>query len=244
MSDADSIYDPARRLQLVKYFAAASLTLQGYDWLICLDQEVKTIWSSPWRGAKILYLLSRYIPFVNLSCALYYYVAYEPSVLTCRRVDAVATWFTAFGICVSEAMLVMRTYAIYDSSKKILIFLLVMLALLVGAALPTTEIFIRSLQYGQPPIGTINGCYPVAGSEIIFVAFIAILLFETIIIVLTVYSGLKQYRQGSSPLVKTLYRDSLFFFLCIFSITLANVVVVATLPIDYADLLDRYVRLH
>jgi len=135
--------------------------------------------------------------------------------------------------------LVMRTYAIFDSSKKILIFLLVMLALLVGAALPTTQIFISSLQYGQPPVGTFSGCYPVSGSEIIFVAFVAILLFETIIVILTIYSGLTRYRQSSSPLVKTIYRDSLFFFLCIFSITLANVVVMAALPIDYADLLDR-----
>jgi len=157
----------------------------------------------------------------------------------CRRVDAAATWFTAFGIIVSEAMLVMRTYAIYDSSRKVLIFLLVMLTLLVGAALPTTEIFIRSLQYGQAPIGTINGCYPVAGSEIIFVAFVSILLFETVIIALTIYSALKHYRRAASSLVKTLYRDSLFFFLCIFSITLANVLVMALLPIDYADLLDR-----
>ncbi|KAK7064583.1 hypothetical protein R3P38DRAFT_2825400 [Favolaschia claudopus] len=235
----ESIFDPAQRLQLVKYFCAASLTLQGYDWLICLDREVKTVWASPWRGPKILYLLARYIPFINLSCALYYYVAYEPSELVCRRTDAVATWFTALGIIVSEAMLIMRTYAVFDSSKKILIFLLVLLLFLIGAALPTTEIFIRSLQYGKPPIGTINGCYPVSGSEIIFVAFVAILLFETVIVALTVWSAFKHYRRSSSRLVKVLYRDSLFFFLCIFSITLASVLVAALLPIDYADLLDR-----
>ncbi|KAF7367274.1 hypothetical protein MSAN_00789400 [Mycena sanguinolenta] len=238
MSD-DSIYDPARRLQLVKYFCAASLTLQGYDWFICLEREVNTIWLSPWRAVKILYLLSRYIPFINLASALYYYVVHDPTASMCHRIDAVATWFTAFGIIVSEAMLIMRTYAIFQSSKKVLVLLLVLLGLLVGAALPTVEIFIQSLQYGQPPIGTFDGCYPVSGSEIIFVSFIAILLFETIIVALTAYSAFRNYRRESSPMIKVLYRDSLFFFLCIFSITLANVLVAALLPIDYADLLDR-----
>ncbi|KAF8213530.1 hypothetical protein K438DRAFT_1098985 [Mycena galopus ATCC 62051] len=129
-------------------------------------------------------------------------------------------------------MLIMRTYAIFDSSKKILMFLLVMMAVSRPSPinpsahrpvdLPTVEIFIRSLQYGQPP-GTINGCYPVAGSEIIFVSFIAILLFETIIVALTFYIAWKHYRSTSNLVIKTLYHDSLFFFLVIFSITLANV---------------------
>ncbi|KAJ6515369.1 hypothetical protein C8R45DRAFT_1086583 [Mycena sanguinolenta] len=238
MSD-DSIYAPAMRIQLVKYFCAASLTLLGYDWLTCLEREVETVWGSPWKGAKILYLLSRYIPLVNLSSALYYYVVFEPTVLTCQRVDALAGWLTAIGIVVSEGMLIMRTYAIYNSSKKILVFLLVLLAVLVGIAFPTAELFIRSLRYGQPPIGTINGCFPVSGSAIIFVSFIAILLFETTIVALTVYSAFRHYRRDSSPVIKVLYRDSLFFFLCIFFITLGNVLVPALLFREYADLLNR-----
>ncbi|KAF7370141.1 hypothetical protein MSAN_00644400 [Mycena sanguinolenta] len=238
MSD-ESTFDPAWRLQLVKYFCAASLTLQGYDWLICLNREIDTIWLRPWRGVKVLYLVSRYIPFVHLGSALYYYVAPEPTMLMCQTLDAAATWFTAVGIIVSEAMLMMRTYAIFNCSKKILVFLLAMLAVLVGVAFPTLVVFLRSVQFGQPPTGTISGCYPVSGSEIIFVAFIAILLFETIIVALTVYSALKHYRRKSSPIIKVLYRDSLFFFLCIFSITLANVLVAALLPIDSAHLLNR-----
>ncbi|KAF7370137.1 hypothetical protein MSAN_00643900 [Mycena sanguinolenta] len=155
----------------------------------------------------------------------------------CQRLNAVGTWFTAGGIIVSEAILVLRTYAIFNSSKKILVFLLAMAVILGGVTFPTLVIFLRSVQFGQPPIGIINGCYPVSRSKIVFVAYIAILLFETIIVALTVYSGLIHYRRESSPLIKVLYRDSLFFFLCIFSITLANVLV-AELT-SSADLLDR-----
>ncbi|KAF7361547.1 hypothetical protein MSAN_01188300 [Mycena sanguinolenta] len=239
MSEDDSIYAPAMRLQLVKYFCAASLTLQGYDWLTCLEREVETVWGSPWKGAKILYLLSRYLPLVNLSSALYYYVVFEPTVSTCERVDALAGWLTAIGIVVSEGMLIMRTYAIFNSSKKILIFLLVLLAILVGIAFPTAELFIRSLRYGQPPVGAINGCFPVSGSAIIFVSFVAILLFETTIVALTIYSAFRHLRRDSSPMIKVLYRDSLFFFLCIFFITLGNVLVPALASSQYADLLNR-----
>ncbi|KAF7370139.1 hypothetical protein MSAN_00644100 [Mycena sanguinolenta] len=238
MSD-ESTFDPAWRLQLVKYFCAASLTLQGYDWLICLDREIDMIWLRPWRGVKVLYLLSRYIPFVHLGAALYYSVNLLCSPWLTYGYLILQGLLPLESSCQKAAMLVLRTYAIFNCSKKILVFLLAMLAVLVGVAFPTLVAFLRSVQFSQPPTGMINGCYPVSASKIIFVAFIAILLFETIIVALTVYSALRYYTRDSGPMIKVLYRDSLCFFFCIFSITLVNVLVAALLPNDSADLLNR-----
>ena len=35
-----------------------------------LPQEVKYIWRAPWNWSKVLYLLTRYIPFITVSLAL------------------------------------------------------------------------------------------------------------------------------------------------------------------------------
>ena len=39
---------------------------QVYDWLALFDREVEHIWSKEWNIAKILYLLSRYGPFIDV----------------------------------------------------------------------------------------------------------------------------------------------------------------------------------
>ncbi|KAI9066097.1 hypothetical protein FKP32DRAFT_1589980 [Trametes sanguinea] len=38
----------------------AVCTLMVYDWVICLDKEIATIWSKPRTGASVLYLFNRY----------------------------------------------------------------------------------------------------------------------------------------------------------------------------------------
>lgn len=41
-----------------------------YDWLLVLPQEVKYIWGTPWNWTKVLYLLTRYIPFASVALML------------------------------------------------------------------------------------------------------------------------------------------------------------------------------
>ncbi|KAI0333083.1 hypothetical protein GY45DRAFT_1320015 [Cubamyces sp. BRFM 1775] len=45
------------------YCVIAAMTLVVYNWLINLDHEVNLFWSSPTRGASILYFAIRYLPF-------------------------------------------------------------------------------------------------------------------------------------------------------------------------------------
>ena len=41
-----------------------------YDWLLILPQEVKFIWRASWNWTTVLYLLTRYIPFVSVAFML------------------------------------------------------------------------------------------------------------------------------------------------------------------------------
>ena len=41
--------------------------LKLYDWLLILSREVKHIWNASWNWTKVLYLLTRYIPFVAVA---------------------------------------------------------------------------------------------------------------------------------------------------------------------------------
>ena len=39
---------------------------QVYDWLILLDREVEHVWRREWSATKVLFIVSRYGPFVDM----------------------------------------------------------------------------------------------------------------------------------------------------------------------------------
>ena len=41
------------------------LNRQVYDWLVLFDREVEYIWKKEWNVAKMLYIFSRYGPFLD-----------------------------------------------------------------------------------------------------------------------------------------------------------------------------------
>lgn len=90
---------------------------------------------------------------------------------------------------------------------------------------------------GTPPLPTVMGCYPTEGSKILFGDFVLLMLNETslcrlisstiylidfsAVMILTLWIGIKRYRHSRNPLVVTLYRDGIFYFIylfCAFSI--------------------------
>ncbi|KAF8996796.1 hypothetical protein BDQ17DRAFT_1249420, partial [Cyathus striatus] len=38
-----------------------------YEYFITLDLEVKFVWNAPWTFIKIIYIMTRYLPFVEIS---------------------------------------------------------------------------------------------------------------------------------------------------------------------------------
>ncbi|EDR01625.1 uncharacterized protein LACBIDRAFT_333115 [Laccaria bicolor S238N-H82] len=55
-----------------------------YEYLLNLDLEVEHIWSSRWNTIKVLYLLTRYMPFLNIISVLYYILLDGSSEEACR----------------------------------------------------------------------------------------------------------------------------------------------------------------
>ncbi|KAG2095451.1 uncharacterized protein F5147DRAFT_718329 [Suillus discolor] len=86
----------------------------------------------------------------------------------------------------------------------------------------------------EPPLGT---CYfEDTRNEAVVYIFLA--MFESVILILTVYKRVHDYKNFQSGIVVTLYHDGMFYMLCILGITLANVIIGAALPSAYSDMLD------
>ncbi|KAK7029868.1 hypothetical protein R3P38DRAFT_885404 [Favolaschia claudopus] len=106
------------------YMNVAFLTVLVYDTALNLDVEHRYIWKSKWSSIKCLYLWTGYAPFVDMTVAVIRHVDLainlDPS--ACLKTSQFVTIFSGTGICIAEIILMIRTYALYESFKKILVF--------------------------------------------------------------------------------------------------------------------------
>ncbi|KAJ7733411.1 hypothetical protein DFH07DRAFT_780632 [Mycena maculata] len=213
-------------LQQVKYMDVASMTILLFDYFLSLNLEVSLIWGSKWSFTKILYMCSRYSPFIDVPVVL----AYELTVNINNKMYPRLTntlGGTFFGIATAEAILVLRTYALMGCSARALTILVVQYV---------------SLEFGLPPLSVIVGCHLVDGSIILVVAFICALFNETVLMICTLWVGVKRFRHSHNPLIKTLYRDGISYFVLLFLISAGNLAVLIWGPIELVDLFNTFLR--
>ncbi|KAG2049333.1 hypothetical protein BDR06DRAFT_1023982 [Suillus hirtellus] len=101
--------------RVYSYFAVASVIGATYDWALTLGQEIELVWRQPWSLMTVMYLGARYI-------GLIFYAA--PSVLS-SLIYAARNWTTALVGAMLWVVIVTRLYAMYQRSRRILIFLVV-----------------------------------------------------------------------------------------------------------------------
>ncbi|KAF7367829.1 hypothetical protein MSAN_00847300 [Mycena sanguinolenta] len=177
--------------------------------------------------------------------------------LTCFAVGNV------FGIAVAEAIFVLRTYALSGRQPKILLIFGTIYSvnisipvrpssqdqtLIVGsqtclvATIVMIGIFLRNMIYSPPPLG-IPVCNLTGGPFILVgLSFILVLLNETALMSYTLRIMVKTYRYNHSPLVETLFRDGItyYVFLCLGSA--ANIVILVSAPSELRDVLNTPLR--
>jgi len=123
----NSLLDPtsAGDFVLTSYVDIACLTLLTYDTLLSVGQEYKHIWKSKWSVIKVLYLCSRYGAFIDTTIAVHKRVSNTgPSF--CKFASDFDTIYSGLRIGVTEIILMIRTYAQYDRSKKLMAFFLLL----------------------------------------------------------------------------------------------------------------------
>ncbi|KAF8152304.1 hypothetical protein B0H34DRAFT_112122 [Crassisporium funariophilum] len=213
--------------QLVQSTLIACATLLVYDLLCTLDQEVTYVWASPWSLGTVLFFLNRYLPFIDtfLSLNLKFSVN-TPEI--CLRHFTVVTWLILSGILTSEVILVLRTYALWERRRSILILLSVSSAVCFIPAIVITHLEIQSLRYVSSDL---PGCRLGAASPIIIVAYILLVLSETVMAVLTAIKAYRHLQFSQSPWVVQLYQDGLLFYFYLLAISIANVLVPILAPV-------------
>ncbi|KAJ7190835.1 hypothetical protein GGX14DRAFT_603413 [Mycena pura] len=101
-------------VQSHQYFLLSSMLLI-YDTLLSVGQDYRYIWKSEWGVVKVLYLWTRYGAFIDTAMAVH------------KRLNAGPSFFfSGIGMGITEIILMIRTYAQYNRSRKLLAFFLLL----------------------------------------------------------------------------------------------------------------------
>ncbi|KAJ7116444.1 hypothetical protein C8R44DRAFT_627810, partial [Mycena epipterygia] len=194
--------------------------------------QISLIWGSKWSLSKIFYMCARYPPFIDVPLVLWYELTPNIDIKDCFPIYASSSWGTFFGIATAEAILVLRTYALTGCNSRVLIALVLQYVVIACTTIVVLSLFLRSLKFGAPPLPTVVGCHLVDGSTILVVAFILVLFNETVLMVCTLWVGVKRFRHSYNPLIKTLYRDGITYFVFLFLISAGNLAVLIWGPVS------------
>jgi len=219
--------------RLVPSTLCACATILVYDLACTLDQEILYVWPRPWSMSTALFVLNRYLPFVDTFLSLSAkFTRISPE--ECLMRNKAVGWLSVFGIMLSEGILMLRTYAIWERKRGVLIFLC---ALALVVSVPTIVFLYletRSLQY-KPNSPDVLGCTLAHSGKILIFGYLMIMISETAIAVLTAVKAYRDLRRSRVPWILKLYRDGMLFYVYLLIVSIANVMVPILAPSMYAN---------
>ncbi|KAJ7225068.1 hypothetical protein B0H12DRAFT_1149620 [Mycena haematopus] len=241
----DGLNTPIYDLQLVSRIDVGMLTVLTYDTLLNVDQEYRLVWKSPWSAVKVLYLFSRYSPFVDSALGVHIRTQLGIDPETCHNMTSFARIFAVLGTIITELILTIRTYALYEKSLSLLMFLVVLWLAIAGVNIWALIQWTGSLS--PVSLSPTNSCNLDSPTDIGVVIYVSLLAGGTIIVLLTVWKGLLTFWLSRSiyrhsQLVTTFYRDGLLFYLAIFVILVVDVSLETQAPPGLKFIADSSLR--
>jgi len=207
--------------QISSSVAIASLALIFYDWLLTSSDEFDFLWQRG-RGtcARVVFILARY---PALACAV---VGVLPLTI---ELNNVTTCLSVVTILSSEFILAMRTWAIWERRRSILVFLV---TLFIVCATPAIVVVERDMDTSVVVASAswhgVKSCRVQMSvvKRAWVVPYISIMVFESTILSLTLYKVTQCYRaipSRRSKLLDVLWIDGVIYFIFMLILGILNV---------------------
>ncbi|KAH7908077.1 hypothetical protein BJ138DRAFT_1158469 [Hygrophoropsis aurantiaca] len=233
MTDFGFTIQQLQATQKNHYLTAASGALVVYDQVLTFSHEVDHIWNRRWSFTTILYFIARYSGDLQVIAIATMYICINWTSSGYLDVYLALYWGQTMFVLSMQAILMLRVHALFNRSKKVLVFLATLYALQTTATFVMAGLLLnqRALHDSEyvtsigPAIGSItqniNANAPqfwpfIRAMTVLPVAFDAILLFFALRAFIRHTLEAKRLDGGWSinVLVRTLVADQLVYFVC------------------------------
>jgi len=224
-------------LQMSDFLLVASLTAVTWDILTTLSEELSLVWSTKRLLGKVIYSAIRYPILLEGVIWLFYTYDRDMEFRFCRLTGVLDMYTTLIFIMPVQVLMVFKTIALWNQSRRIKILLFIALGVsvaVIAESLITLSISIIcellvSIYIDQRNLGC--GLETLSVYKII-PAFATLMVFDTLVIVLTLIRHTKSFRNDQNMLLNVLIRDGLAYYVTMFVVGIANLSAFIVLPAE------------
>lgn len=235
VSDINQLVEYVGAMRLVTYFNVSAAAMLVYDYFLTLGMEVDLVWLSAWGPMKVLFIVQRYLPFIDaatFSLINQLLTTINPSV--CKKIANAQAVLSVTGCILSELILTLRVWAVWKRSKFLGIALSILLLATAAACYVFTGLFQHGLKLSNRPYPEFQGCFITGTNRLLYVDWLALMVYDSLLLILMIIPGITAYReQGNEGLHAVVYRDGVVFYVYLFVISATNVIVIKALPAKY-----------
>ncbi|EAU82274.2 hypothetical protein CC1G_08886 [Coprinopsis cinerea okayama7 len=242
MTDVASTYEFGIKVASLFYVKTcidiAGITVFLYDYVQTFYDEVTMIWTARLSLGKVLFLVVRYTPFVDLTLFLSMNIdSLVPRPSTCVAMLAIAELCTVLGIACSEAILISCICALLGARKIYSTILWIFVALCVVVATVFSILFLSAVQGIAAP-WPLTRCYfrysPPSRALFLGRLYYILLAAESVAAIIAVSVGVKKYWRHGTKITTILYRDGTIYYIALLTCTILNII--TNLPIGVGPL--------
>ncbi|KAH0585869.1 hypothetical protein H2248_007153 [Termitomyces sp. 'cryptogamus'] len=241
MESSSEVFSLLHSIGVHSYINTASFMVLVYDYMLCALLEIKFIWAASWTLPKLLYLLTRYIPFFTFGTLLYF--DHNPSSDdACRQSDKFAAWSINISMCTAGLIFVIRTWAVWNRDRKVGLLLSVLTISDGISGFIVLNIWAKDLKAPSVPIKwKIYQCFNVTESHLTSVSFGLILPLYAVSLLLLLVRAYMHLKDGTSEskFICLVHIQGIIYYIYLFCFSLLNMVFNLVLPPIYLNLLSK-----
>ncbi|KAF8998726.1 hypothetical protein BDQ17DRAFT_1361825 [Cyathus striatus] len=210
----------------------ASIAILVFDYALTIELEVKYIWGSTFSITTLMFMFTRYMPFIESVILLYRTFSTGLSIKTCNQMyKANACSSTILILIINLGVLSIRTWAVYRRSRVVGIGLIIFSLAIVVAAIPVTVLY----------SGSANRILTL--EWILLMVYDGGLLALMIVQVIRLTPSAKNRRQSYLKSLFALARKGILYYVYLFVLSALNVIIIQTMPVDFINLLTVMERI-
>ncbi|KAG1774383.1 hypothetical protein EV702DRAFT_533565 [Suillus placidus] len=220
----------ATSLQRLAYLYMSMTTFWTYDYACSLHEEWKFLRRSRWTKVKALYIITRYLPFFLITMYLCLNFTPNENPNKCRILIDIYSSFSQISLICSECFFVLRTYALWNKNRIVLVGMLS-----TAFAMVVTSVGIRFTNISTSYVTTsaiqgIPGCSWSSSGVLYFMSFIFLFVFQLGLVSLTLIRVIQSWKSAKGHLHAVLLKHNIFYYACGLVLSAVNVLVPVLFP--------------
>jgi len=193
------------------------------------------VWSSPWNYTKILFFLTRYLPIINIPFFLEVELMPDVGPDLCRVMLQTTSWILTAEFVFSEAVLLIRTWAVWRRDQRIGILLFALISCCTVLGFVSTVQFLHSQKFEPPPYRGYRGCFYTQVSTSLLKIMIGLAVVDGVFLTLMMMSAFRAYKSGDhGELTNVIHRDAIVFYVYLLVCSTASAIIAYCWPVSFS----------